>query len=88
MEGVDGWHRSMIGGAAGDDLGRVVRGKGLSLSGGAGSLLECVDGWHRSMIGGAAGGDLDGAVGGERLGFSGDAGALGGLVNHGRVERP
>ena len=38
LEGVDGWHRSMIGGAVGDgdDLGGVVGGE-LSWSGGAGS---------------------------------------------------
>ena len=36
VEGVDGWHRSMIGGAVGDDLGGVVGGE-LSWSGGAGS---------------------------------------------------
>ena len=36
LEGVDGWHRSMIGGAVGDDLGGVV-GCELSWSGGAGS---------------------------------------------------
>ena len=39
LEGVVGWHRSMIGGAAGDGLGGVVGGEGLSLSGGAGSPL-------------------------------------------------
>jgi hypothetical protein len=55
----------MIGGAAGDDLGGVVGGEGLSSSGGAGSPLEGVDGWHRSMIGGAVGDDLGGGVGGE-----------------------
>ena len=27
MEGVDGWHKSMIGGAAGDDFGGVVGGE-------------------------------------------------------------
>ena len=65
LEGVVGWHRSMIGGAAGDGLVGVVGGEGPSLSGGAGSPLEGVDGWHRSMIGGAAGDDLGGGVGGE-----------------------
>ena len=35
LEGVVGWYRSMIGGAAGDGLGGVVGGEGLSLSGGA-----------------------------------------------------
>ena len=44
LEGVVGWHRSMIGGAAGGGLGGVVGGDGLSLSGGAGSPLEGVDG--------------------------------------------
>ena len=88
LEGVVGWHRSTIGGAACDGLGGVVGGEGLSLSGGAGSTLEGVDGGHRSMIGGAAGADLGGVVGGEGLGLSGGAGALGGLANHGRVERP
>jgi hypothetical protein len=44
LEGVVGWHRSTIGGAAGDGLGGVVGGEGLSLSGGAGSPLEGVDG--------------------------------------------
>ena len=34
--GVDGWHRSIIGGATVGDLGGVVGGEGLSLSGGAG----------------------------------------------------
>ena len=65
LEGVVGWHRSTIGGVAGDGLSGVVRGEGLSLSGGAGSPLEGVDGWHRSMIGGAVGDDLGGGVGGE-----------------------
>ena len=65
LEGVVGWHRSMIGGAAGDGLGGVVGGDGLSLSGGAGSPSKSVDGWHRLMIGGAAGDDLGGGVGGE-----------------------
>ena len=65
LEGVVGWHRSVIGGAAGDGLGGVVGGEGLSLSGGAGSPLEGVDGWHRSMTGGAVGDDLGGGVGGE-----------------------
>ena len=63
LKGVVGWHRSMIGGSAGDGLGGVVGREGLS--GGAGSPLEGVDGWHRSMIGGAAGDDLGGGVGGE-----------------------
>ena len=36
LEGVVGWHRSMIGGAAGDDLGGGVGGE-LSWGGGAGS---------------------------------------------------
>ena len=40
------------------------------------------------MIGGAAGDDLGEVVGGEGLSLSGGAGALGGLANHGRVERP
>ena len=53
-----------------------------------GALLEGVDGWHRSMIGGFASDGLGGVVGGEGLGLSGGAGALGGLANHGRVERP
>ena len=44
LEGVVGWHRSTIGGVAGDGLGGVVGGEGLSLSGGAGSPLEGVDG--------------------------------------------
>ena len=44
LEGVVGWHRSIIGGAADDDLGGVVGGEGLSLSGGAGFPLEGVDG--------------------------------------------
>ena len=74
LEGVVGWHRSMIGGAAGDGLGGVVGGDGLSLSGGAGSPLEGVEGWHRSMIGGAAGDDLGGGVGGE-LSWVGGAGS-------------
>ena len=64
LEGVVGWHRSMIGGAVGDDLGGVVGGEGLGLSG-VGSPLEGVDGWHKSMIGGAAGDDFGGVVGGE-----------------------
>ena len=37
LEVVDGWHRLMFGGAAGDDLGGVIGGEGLSLSDGAGS---------------------------------------------------
>ena len=65
----------MIGGAAGDDLGGVVGGEGLSSSGGARSPLEGVDGWHRSMIGGAAGDDLGGGVGGE-LSWGGGAGSF------------
>ena len=64
LEGVVGWHRSMIGGAAGDDLGGVVGGEGLGLSG-VGSPLEGVDGWHKSMISGAVGDDFGGGVGGE-----------------------
>ena len=89
LEGVVGWHRSMFGGAAGDGLGGVVGGEGLSLlSGGAGSPMEGGDGWHRSRIGCAAGEDLGGGVGGGGMGLSGGAGALGALVNHGRVERP
>jgi len=36
--GVDGWHRSKIGGATGGDLGGVVGGEGLGLGGGAGAL--------------------------------------------------
>ena len=36
LEGVVGWHRSMIGGAAGDDLGGGVGGE-LGWGGGAGS---------------------------------------------------
>ena len=74
LEGVVGWHRSMIGGAADDDLGGVVGGEGLSLRGGAGSPLGGVGGWHRSMIGGAAGDDLGGGVGGE-LSWGGGAGS-------------
>ena len=69
----------MIGGAAGDDLGGVVEGEGLSLSGGAGFPLEGVDGWHRSMVGGAAGGDLGEGVG-DKLSWSGGAGSpVGGM---------
>ena len=41
MEGVDGWHRSMIGGAAGDDLGGGVGGE-LSWGDGAGSPLTAM----------------------------------------------
>ena len=74
LEGVVGWHRSMIGDAAGDGLDGVVGGEGLSLSGGVGSPLEGVDGWHRSMIGGAAGAELGGGVGGE-LSWGGGAGS-------------
>ena len=74
LEGVVGWHRLMIGGVAGDGLGGVVGGEGLSSSGGAGPPLEGVDGWHRSMIGGAAGDDLGGGVGGE-LSWGGGAGS-------------
>ena len=51
-----------------------------------GALEGGVDGWQRSMIGGAAG-DLSGVVGGEGLCLGGGAGALGGLENHGRVDR-
>jgi hypothetical protein len=40
------------------------------------------------MIGGVAGDGLGGVVVGGGLGLSGGAGALGGLANHGRVERP
>ena len=36
--GVDGWHRSIIGGATVGDLGGVVGGEELSLGGGAGAL--------------------------------------------------
>ena len=36
--GVDGWHRSIIGGATVGDLGGVVGGEGLGLGGGAGVL--------------------------------------------------
>ena len=36
VEGVDGWHRSMVGGATSDDLGGGVGGE-LSWCGGAGS---------------------------------------------------
>ena len=64
MEGVVGWHRSMIGSAAGGGLGGLVGGEGLGLSG-VGSPLEGVDVWHKSMIGGAAGDDFSGVVGGE-----------------------
>jgi hypothetical protein len=38
LGGVDGWHRSMIGGATVGDLGGVVGGEGLGLGGGAGAL--------------------------------------------------
>ena len=38
VEGVDGWHRSMVGCASGDDLGVGVGGE-LSWGGGAGSPL-------------------------------------------------
>ena len=62
-------------------MGRAVGELGEALVGG-------VDGWHRSMIGGATIGDLGGVVGGKRLGLGGGAGALGGLANHGRVDRP
>jgi hypothetical protein len=74
LEGVVGWHRSTIGGVAGDGLGGVVGEEGLSLSGGAGFPLEGGDGWHRSMSGGAAGDDLGGGVGGE-LSWGGGAGS-------------
>ena len=74
LEGVVGWHRSMIGGAVGDDLGGVVGGEGLGLSGGVRFPLEGVDGWHRSMIGGAAGDDRCGVVGGE-LSWVGSSGS-------------
>ena len=37
--GVDGWHRSIIGGATVGDLGGVVGGEGLGLGGGAGVLV-------------------------------------------------
>ena len=74
LRGVVGWHRSMIGGAAGDGLGGVVGGEGLGLSGGVGSPLEGVDGWHRSMISGAAGDDRCGVVVGE-LSWVGGAGS-------------
>ena len=40
------------------------------------------------MIGGVACDGLGGVVVGGGLGLSGGAGALGGLANHGRVERP
>ena len=74
MEGVVGWHWSMIGGAAGDGLGGVVGGDGLSMCGGAGSPLKGVDSWHRLVTGGAAGDDLGGGVGGE-LSWGGGAGS-------------
>ena len=74
LEGVVGWHRSMIGGAAGDVLGGVVGGEELGLSGGVGSPLEGVDGWHKSMISGDAGDDFSGGVGGE-LSWGGGAGS-------------
>ena len=50
LEGVVGWHRSMIGGAVGDDLGGVVGGEGLGLSGvgsplGGRRRLAQVDDW-------------------------------------------
>ena len=55
LGGVVGWHRSMIGGAAGDGLGGVVGGE-LSWSGGAGSpvggghvLLTEFDEWRLCM---------------------------------------
>ena len=35
--GGDGWHRLMVGGAAGGDLGGVVVGEGLGCGGGAGA---------------------------------------------------
>ena len=35
--GGDGWHRLMVGGAAGGDLGGVVVGEGLGCDGGAGA---------------------------------------------------
>ena len=73
LEGVVGWHRSMIGVAAGDGLGGVVGGEGLGLSGGVGSPLEGVDGWHKSMIG-AVCDDFGGGVGGE-LSWDGGAGS-------------
>ena len=74
LEGVVGWHRSMIGGAAGDVLGGVVGEKGLELSGVVGSPLEGVDGWLKSMISGAAGDDFGGGVDGE-LSWGGGAGS-------------
>ena len=52
------------------------------------ALVGGVDCWHRSINGGATVGDLDGVVGGEGLSLGGGAGALGGLANHGRVDRP
>ena len=61
LKGVDGWHRLMIGGAAGDDLGGVVGGE-LSWSGGAASPVGGVACWQRSMIGGVADDGLGGVV--------------------------
>ena len=62
-------------------MGRAVGELGEALVGG-------VDGWHRSIIGGATVGDLGGVVRGEAISLGGGAGALGGLANHGRVNRP
>ena len=74
VEGGVGWHRSMIDGAAGGVLGRVVVEEGLGLIG-VGSPLEGVSGWHnKSMMVGAAGDDFGGVAGGE-LGLDGGVGS-------------
>ena len=75
MEGVDGWHKSMIGGAAGDDFGGVVGGE-LSWDDGVGSSLWAMFCGQRLLVGGVACDGCGGIGGDGGLGLGG-AGALG-----------
>ena len=86
LEGVDGWHKSMISGAAGDDFSGVV-GEELGWGDGVGSSLWAMWCGQRSMVGGVASDGCGGVGDGGGLGLGG-AGALGAFRNLGRVERP
>ena len=86
LEGVSGWHKSMMVGAAGDDFGGVA-GSELGWDGGVGSSLWAMVCGLWSLGGGVA---CDGCGGlGDAGGLSlGGARALGAFWNQGRVERP
>ena len=75
LEGVGGWHKSMIGGAAGDDFGGVVGGE-LGWDDGVGSSLWAMFCGLRSLGGGVVCDGCGGLGDDGGLGLGG-AGALG-----------